>query len=79
LEVPRIDIEGFRLTVNTRDEKGHRPHVHVLKGGEKCKVLLDAIGTPYDIRMSKPNVARARELIVEHFDQLLGWWRKYHG
>jgi hypothetical protein len=79
VEVPRIEIEGFRLIVNTRDEKGHRPHVQVLKGGEKCKIFLDAVGTPYDIRMSKRNVARARDLVAENFDQLTEWWGKYHG
>lgn len=77
--MPRIEIEGFRFIVNTRDEKGRRPHVHVLKGGEKCKVLLDVVGTPYDIRMTKRNVARARDLIAENFDQLTEWWRKYNG
>ncbi len=50
-------MEGFRIVVNTRDERGHKPHVHVIKDREKCKIVLDASLEPYDIRMSRQNVA----------------------
>jgi len=66
-----LQIEGFRIVVNTRDERGHRPHVHVIKGAAKCKVILDSELTPYDIRMSKRDVRRARELV--------GLWEAYNG
>lgn len=78
--VPGIEVEGFRLAINTRDERGHKPHVHVIKAGAKCKIVLDATLEPYDIvAMKKPDVARARELVAEHFGKLMDWWVKYNG
>jgi hypothetical protein len=72
-------VEGFRIVVNTRDERGHKAHVHVIKDREKCKILLDASLEAYDIRMSRRNVARARELVGEHFGKLARLWEKFNG
>jgi hypothetical protein len=69
--MPGLELEGFRIVVNTRDERGHRPHVHVIKSGGKCKITLDTDLTPYDIRMPKPDVRRARELVGLHFGTLV--------
>lgn len=77
--MPGIEIDGFRIIVNTRDERGHRPHVHVVKARSKCKILLNATLTPYDIRMSKRDVNHARTLIAARFGCLLGLWEKYNG
>ena len=77
--MPGVEIEGFRIVVNTRDERGHKPHVHVLKGSGKCKIVLDATLTPYDIRMGKRDVRRARELVGEHFGELVQLWEKFNG
>jgi len=57
----------------------HKPHVHVLKSGTKCKIVLDAHLTPYDILMPKPYVKRARELVAEHFAELMDLWLRYNG
>ena len=77
--MPGIEVEGFRIVVNTRDERGHKPHVHVIKSGGKCKIDLDEALTPYDIRMSKRDVRRARELVGEHFGTLVAMWEKFNG
>ena len=77
--MPGIEVEGFRIVVNTRDERGHKAHVHVIKSEWKCKIMLDASLTPYDILMSKRDVRRARELVAEHFDYLCALWRRYNG
>jgi hypothetical protein len=77
--MPGVEAEGFRIVVNTRDARGHKPHVHVIKGREKCKIILDASLEPYDIRMSRPRVKRARELVAEHFGRLVELWEKYNG
>ena len=72
--MPKPTIEGFDLIVNTRDERGHKPHVHVLKAGGKVQILLGATLQPCKLsRMSRRDVTRARELVGEHFDVLLGW------
>ncbi len=42
------------------DERGHKAHVHVVKARGTCKILLDATLTPYDIRMVRRDVQRAR-------------------
>jgi hypothetical protein len=78
--VPEITVEGFDLIVNTRDERGHKPHAHVLKAGGKVQVLLDATLMPYKAYgISSRDVARSRELVGEHFEKLMGWWEKYNG
>lgn len=78
--MPRIVIEGFRISVYTRDEKGHRPHVHVYRAGTKVQVFLDASLTAYNVqKMSSRDVARARELVGSHFGTLMKWWEQYNG
>ncbi len=72
--VPGIEIEGFRIGVNTRDERGHKPHAHVIKDREKCKIILDDSLEPYDICMSRKSVGRARELVGNNFGKLLRLW-----
>lgn len=47
--MPGIETEGFRLAVNTRDERGHKPHVHVIKAVTKCKIVLDTSLEAYDV------------------------------
>lgn len=77
--MPAIEAQGFRLIVNTRDERGHKPHVHVVYAGSKCKIILNAELTPYDVRMPKNAVRRARELVAEHFGELLALWERCNG
>ena len=73
--MPTLEIEGFRLTVNSRDERGHNPHVHVIKAGSKVLVTLDAALTPYRaVGIKRKIIARARELVGENFGQLIEWW-----
>lgn len=58
--MPGMEFGAFRIVVNTRDERGHEPHVHVIKGRTKCKIVLDDSLTPYDIvRMAKRDVQKA--------------------
>lgn len=77
--MPGIEVEGFRIVVNTRDERGHKAHVHVIKDREKCKIILDASLEPYDIRMSRRSVKRARELVGDNFGKLVQLWEKFNG
>jgi hypothetical protein len=78
--VPTLEVAGFRLTINSRDERGHKPHVHVIKGGAKVVITLDSSLTPYRLKgMKKSDVARARQLVGEHFGQLMDWWEAFNG
>jgi Domain of unknown function (DUF4160) len=77
--MPGVEIDGFRIVVNTRDERGHRPHVHVIKARSKCKIFLNAALTPYDVLMSKRDVKRARTLVAERFGYFLDLWEQYNG
>lgn len=77
--MPGLEVEGFRIAVNTRDERGHKPHVHMIKDREKCKILLDDSLVAYDIRMSRRNVQRARELVGDNFGKLVRLWEKFNG
>jgi len=54
--------------------------VHVVKAGTKVLVRLDESLTPYAlVRMSRRDVARARELVAEHFERLMQWWLEFNG
>lgn len=78
--VPGMELEGFRIVVNTRDERGHRPHVHAIKGKAKCKIVLTRSLAPYDIvRMTAKDVRRARELVADNFGFFLDLWERYNG
>lgn len=78
--MPGFRIEGFRLVINTRGERGHRAHAHVIKAGTKCKVMLDETLTAFDrVRMTRRHVARARELVAQNFEPLMDLWNKYNG
>lgn len=78
--MPSLIAEGFRLIINTRDERGHRPHVHVVKAGTKCKVVLDATLAVYDVvGMSRRNIVRARDLVRNNFTHLVERWNEYNG
>ena len=77
--MPGIETEGFRIIVNSRDERGHKAHVHVIKADQKCKIVLDASLAPFDIRMTKRDVRRARELVGEHFGELARLWERFNG
>ena len=74
-----MSVDGFQLTINTRDERGHKPHVHVVKAGAKCVIMLDASFATYKPRgMSRRGMARARVLVAKHFDLLMEWWIRYN-
>jgi hypothetical protein len=65
--MPTLEIEGFRLTINSRDERGHGAHAHVRLA-------------PYRVvGMKRRNIARARELVGENFGQLMEWWIEFNG
>jgi hypothetical protein len=71
--MPTLEVDGFRLTINSRDERGHKAHVHVIKAGAKVLITLDASLAPYNLKdMSRRDVIRARELVAEHFGKLIG-------
>jgi hypothetical protein len=78
--MPTLEVDGFRLTINSRDERGHKPHVHVIKAGTKVLITLDESLSPYGLSgMSRRDVTRARELVAEHFGKLVEWWVKFNG
>ncbi len=78
--MPTLEIEGFRLTINSRDERGHGAHVHVIKAGTKVLITLDAGLVPYRaVGMKRRDIARARELVAAKLGQLLKWWVEYNG
>jgi len=52
----------------------------VIKAGGKVLIMLNAALTPYRITgMSRRDVARARELVAEHFGELMDWWVNVNG
>jgi len=55
------------------------PHVHVVKGDARCKVLLDVALTPYGIRMTRRDVRAVRRIIEEYRDYFTVLWETYHG
>jgi hypothetical protein len=77
--VPGRLIDGFRLAVNIRGERGHMPHVHVTKSGTRCKIALSNTLTPYgNIGMSDRDIRKAQELIAAHFVYFINLWNRYN-
>jgi len=76
--MPGLMVEGFQLMVYTRGERGHRPHVHVLKAEFSCTIRLDPDLTVYDPKMRGRDIRRARELVAANFTRLLIWWNHYN-
>jgi hypothetical protein len=77
--MPSLRTDGFLLFVRTRGESGHRPHVHVRKGEQRCTILLDETVTPYNVRMKPREVMRARRLVKANSSRLQKWWNLYNG
>lgn len=77
--MPAIRVEGFLLTVRTRGERGHIPHVHVERAEFQCAIMLTAELTPYNIHMRPVDVVRARRFVRANFPTLIEWWNLYNG
>ncbi|MHB8139966.1 MAG: DUF4160 domain-containing protein [Vulcanimicrobiaceae bacterium] len=78
--MPQRRYGKFHVWVYTRNERGHRPHVHVLASGGKISIYIDA---PIEVRaiedMTKADARKALEVVAEHADELLALWRRYNG
>ncbi len=73
--LPSFSVNGFRLTIYTRDEKGHRPHCHVRYGSAVVRIHLEAGLEAYgETRLTKKDIARARKIVAENYDRLLKMW-----
>lgn len=77
--MPGIEVEGFRIVVNTRDERGHKPHVHVIKDRENCKSSWTLHSNLMTFVCRGKNVRRARELVGDHFAKLARLWEEFNG
>lgn len=75
-----LELGGFKVYVYVRNERGHRPHVHVWGKSGELVVLLDDAVTIRDRRgMTLSEARRAKRVVAEHRDELLEIWRYYHG
>ena len=78
--MPQRRYGKFHVWIYTRNERGHRPHVHVLVGDGKISIYIDG---PIEVRavdgLSKAEARKAFEVVAEHADELLALWRRYHG
>jgi hypothetical protein len=78
--MPQRRIGKFEVWVYTRNEKGHRPHVHIFFGGAEVVIF---IGPQAEVRenrghMKIKDVREAQHAVAEHSDELLRIWRKYN-
>ena len=80
VNVPKVVIQGFAIWIYTRDERGHRPHVHVLgSDGEVVIVLSDPVCVREARGMKLNEVRRALAVVAENRDQLLFIWSQFNG
>ncbi|MHB8177935.1 MAG: DUF4160 domain-containing protein [Vulcanimicrobiaceae bacterium] len=77
--MPKRVIDGFEIWIYTRDERGHRPHVHVFGNSGELIVLLDPVDIRENRRMKISEARRALRVVAENRDELLELWRHYHG
>ncbi len=78
--VPQRRYGKFEVWVYTRNERGHRPHVHVFVGGGKIVIFIEGgIEVRSIVGMSKADASKALETVTEHVEELLALWREYNG
>ena len=69
-----------RRLVYTRNEHGHRPHVHVFYAGAEVVILIgrraEVRENPGDMKIK--DVRDAQVIVAEHRDELLKLWRRYN-
>lgn len=72
-----LRVGGLRVVVYPND---HPPaHVHVLGPGWVVAVNLVGPRVREVINCGEPEARRAVRLIVEHRDELMGAWKRFHG
>jgi hypothetical protein len=78
--MPQRRYGKFQVWIYTRNERGHRPHVHVIAGRGRASIFIeDGIEIRKIAGMSKTDVRQALEIVAEHADELLALWREYNG
>ncbi len=77
--MPKRVIGGFEIYVHLRDERGHRPHVHVFGNSGELVVWLDPVSIREKRGMKNSESRRALRVVDDHRDELLELWRHYHG
>jgi hypothetical protein len=77
--MPKRTIGGFEIYIYLRDERGHRPHVHVFGGTGELVVWLDPVRERANRGMKMSETRRALRIVREHRGELLELWRQYHG
>jgi hypothetical protein len=77
--MPQRRYGKFRVWIYTRNERGHRPHVHVISGSGQASIFIEGgIEIRKILGMSKPDVRMALEVVAEHADELLALWKEYN-
>ena len=77
--MPKREIDGFEIWIYTRDERGHRPHVHVFGNNGELVVLLEPIEVRDNHGMKISEARRALRVVAENREEFLELWRHYHG
>ena len=75
-------VQGWRVYFYSNE--GSEPmHVHALKGDAECKFWLHAdiydISEEYACNMTPRLKREIRQVIFQHFDQIVSAWREYFG
>ena len=69
---------GYRFFFLSREEP--RIHVHVISGDGEAKFWLEPeIELAKNFRYSRKQIKEIEILIEEHYDELIGAWRKHFG
>jgi len=69
---------GYRFFFFSREEP--RIHVHVISGDGEAKFWLEPeIELAKNFRYSRKQIKEIEILIEEHYDELIGAWRKHFG
>ncbi len=80
--MPRRQFGRFEIWVYTRNERGHRPHVHVFYAGAEVVII---IGSRAEVRenpggaMKPKDVRDAQAIVSAHHVELMELWRSYNG
>ena len=78
--MPQRRYGRFQVWVYTRNERGHRPYVHVFVAEGEITIFIDDVIEVRSIfNISRVDARKALEIVRKHSSELRDLWSQYNG
>jgi hypothetical protein len=74
--MPSRRIGAYKIAFFSADCQ-EKPHVHVRRRDGEAKVWLEPVEVTWAKRLRPQEVREIEELVTDHRNELLSWWRKF--